>query len=261
MTGREQPNPPAGSWSEAAALTTGARLVWGSAPRRVPAYPDAIYAKGREAEIRASSARSRPWLPPRAPRAVARTDGGVQRARPAAVGTDADHQAAATGSARRRVTGWPVPSRSAVATSQGLTVVIPSGVSERSVSLGVGTARARDVTASRRKPREDARPGRVGARSHRGAGSGHAQDAGRASRSATTVPGASLRLAHAGRTLGRACYAPHGSTWAQGGNRYVVTLGLILTAAGRKCSRSRPVGWGVWQAFDGVDRALKDRCL
>ena len=108
MTGREQPNPPAGSWSEAAALTTGARLVWGSAPRRVPAYPDAIYAKGREAEIRASSARSRPWLPPRPPRAVARTDGGVQRARPAAVGTDADHQAAATGSARRRVTGWPV---------------------------------------------------------------------------------------------------------------------------------------------------------
>ena len=108
MTGREQPNRPAGSWSEAAALTTGARLVWGSAPRRVPAYPDAIYAKGREAEIRASSARSRPWLPPRPPRAVARKDGGVQRARPAAVGTDADHQAAATGSARRRVTGWPV---------------------------------------------------------------------------------------------------------------------------------------------------------
>jgi len=52
-----------------------------------------------------------------------------------------------------------------------------------------------------------------------------------------------------------------GRRGAQGGNRYVVTLGLILTAAGRKCSRSRPVGWGVWQAVDGVDRALMDRCL
>jgi hypothetical protein len=39
MTGREQPNPPAGSRSEVAALTTGARLVWGSAPRRVPRTP------------------------------------------------------------------------------------------------------------------------------------------------------------------------------------------------------------------------------
>ena len=34
--------------------------------------------------------------------------GGVKRARPAAGTADADHHAAETGSARRRVTGWPV---------------------------------------------------------------------------------------------------------------------------------------------------------
>ncbi len=46
MTGREQPNPPAGSRSEVAALTTGARLVWGSAPRRVPDVPRRDLRKG-----------------------------------------------------------------------------------------------------------------------------------------------------------------------------------------------------------------------
>ena len=72
MTSREQPNPPAGSRSEVAALTSRRQAGLGERTPSRPRVPDAIYAKGREAEIRASSARSRPWLPPPPPRAAAR---------------------------------------------------------------------------------------------------------------------------------------------------------------------------------------------
>ena len=96
MTSRKQPNPPAGLRSEVAAL-----------PQRVPTGLGRDLRKGTgsgnpsmvrsEPAMAAASASTSRCSKSRIGRAVA---GGVERARPAAAGADADHQAAQRGSPR-----------------------------------------------------------------------------------------------------------------------------------------------------------------
>ena len=108
MTGREQPNPPAGLRSEVAALTSRCRAGLGERTPSRPHVPRRDLRKGTRSG-NPSIVRSEPAMAA----ASASTSRCSKRRRgsarpPSRRTADADHHAAATGSARRRVTGWPV---------------------------------------------------------------------------------------------------------------------------------------------------------